>query len=92
MPVKIFCEKLNKSIDSKPYQNLLITLQEADLPIASSCRGAGACKWCKVQILEGESFLNDKTLHEEKASLAENERLACQCVPNSDIKITTTYW
>jgi len=70
----------------------MFALKEHDIPIASSCRGYGACKWCKIRILKGIEHLSKKSTHEKNTELAENERLSCQCKTHGDITIDTSYW
>ncbi len=48
----------------------------------------GVCGECRIKILEGMENLSDKTDVEKQWSLAENERLACQCkIKKGEIKI-----
>ncbi len=88
----IKCKSLDKSVELENGSSLLFGLLEKDIPIAASCRGAGACKWCKIKIISSEGEMPVLTEPEEKAGLAEDERLACQCRPNINLEIDTSYW
>lgn len=86
------CKTLQKEIEIGKHKAIMWELLKHDIPVASSCRGNGACKWCKIQIIHGEKNLSEKTSHEINAKLPENERLACQCRAIDSIEIDTTYW
>ena len=88
----IKCKSLDKSVELEDGSALLFGLLDHDIPIAASCRGAGACKWCKIKIISADGELPELTEPEKKAGLGENERLACQCRPTINIEIDTTYW
>jgi ferredoxin len=64
----------------------------ARLPIASSCRGQGACLACKVRVLSGEENLNALTPRESKLGLKPGERLACMAEVQGPVTITASYW
>jgi ferredoxin len=88
----IKCKSLKKEIEIGKHNALMWALLQHEIPVASSCRGNGACKWCKINILSGNDYLSEKTIYETNANLDENQRLACQCISTGDIEIDTTYW
>ena len=90
--ININCAKLNKELQINQEESIFNQLIDKNIPIASSCKGKGVCKWCKVTILEGEQYLNDKNILEDKAILEKNERLLCQVSSRGDITIATNYW
>ncbi len=81
------------TIDVEPGSNLMNVLLNAGLPVASSCHGDGVCSMCRVQI-EGEA--NEPAEYEiasmKRNSCDSDERLSCQVIVNSDLKIYTRYW
>ncbi len=59
--------------------------------IGGACGGIGLCTTCRVTVLEGAENLPRLTREEKdfraRNLLKENERLACQCAPTSDVTI-----
>jgi ferredoxin len=90
--ISVNCAKLNKELKINQEESIFNQLISQNIPIASSCKGKGVCKWCKVVIINGEKNLNPKNSLEEKASLEPNERLLCQIKSDGDLKIDTSYW
>lgn len=88
----IKCKSLKKDIEIGRHKALMWALLQNDIPVASSCRGNGACKWCKIEIISGAEYLSEKTIHEKSLDLKENQRLACQCIASGTIEINATYW
>ena len=76
--------------------NLMKSLLDAGLPVASSCDGDGVCAKCKIQILQGSENLSKENETEqflkEKNNLATNVRISCQTVVLGDITVDATYW
>lgn len=76
--------------------NLMRSLQDADIPVASSCDGEGICGKCRLQVHEGAAHLSPQTELEEflreRYQLKPNERISCQCEVRGDIRIHATYW
>ena len=58
--------------------NLMNSLKEKNIPVASSCGGEGVCTKCKVIILKGKTSLSID--------------LSCQTHVFEDITIDATYW
>ncbi len=76
--------------------NLMRALQNADIPVASSCDGDGVCVKCRLQILEGAKNLSPETELEEHLremhDIPKNERVSCQTQVLGDVKINASYW
>lgn len=76
--------------------NLMDSLLEQKIPVASSCKGEGVCAKCKVKIVEGLGNLSPPSEKEvflaEKLSFKATERLSCQAKVLGEISIDTTYW
>jgi ferredoxin, 2Fe-2S len=76
--------------------NLMRALQNADIPVASSCDGDGVCVKCRMQILDGAKNLspeNDLEQHlRDMHNIPKNERVSCQVEVLGDIKINASYW
>jgi len=94
--VRIRLEPSGQIIEAPRKANLLKTLQEANIPVGSSCGGQGVCGSCKVIVLEGSENLsspNDTEIElKERYGLGEKDRISCQCKIFGDITITTNYW
>ena len=85
-----------RSIDVLPGATLLRAAVRARMPIGRSCRGAGICAACRVQILAGAGALAPMDSVEAalaaREPLAGNERYACRARIAGDVTMTTTYW
>jgi ferredoxin, 2Fe-2S len=79
-----------------PGRSLMVLAKQAELPLASSCQGEGACKACVVQIRDGANHLSPVQARErlalERAQRGPDERLACQALVLGDVRATTSYW
>ncbi|NUN07422.1 MAG: (2Fe-2S)-binding protein [Bdellovibrio sp.] len=95
MPLISF-KKNHVSFEVAPGANLMKSLLEAGLPVASSCDGDGVCAKCKIQILEGAENLSAENDTEqflkEKNNLAKNIRISCQTEVHGDVKVDASYW
>lgn len=92
---KIRFVKNNNEINCPEGSNLMRTLLDAGIPVASSCDGDGICKKCKVTIVIGDDFKNLTQLEvfaSEIKELKSNQRLACQFSIKNDLIIDTSYW
>jgi len=76
--------------------SLLRAARRARIPIASSCRGEGVCKACRVRILQGAENLSPPSDLERAAAhdaaFDDDERLACLTRVLGPVAITTSYW
>jgi ferredoxin len=86
-----------RSIQVDPETSLFDAVRRAGLPLGSSCRGEGACGWCRVTVLEGREHLAEIGLVEANllARIGGDrvERIACLArVEGGRVMISTTYW
>lgn len=90
---KVSIPQKKLSIHVENNSNLMNSLLEAGLPVASSCHGEGVCSMCKVKI-EGSvnppASLEIEALKRNKCE--PDERLSCQILVNSDLSVTAKYW
>lgn len=88
--------KARPPIEVENGANLMKSLLEAGLPVASSCDGDGVCAKCRIQIIEGKENLSSEgdleSFLKEKHKIAKDFRISCQTVVNGDIKISASYW
>jgi 2Fe-2S ferredoxin len=93
---KIKLKKSGKVIVIEKGANLMKSLTENQIPVASSCSGEGVCAKCRMQIIEGMENLtlpNETELFlREKFSLTKDLRISCQTQVLGDITVDTTYW
>lgn len=93
---KITFGKTYPPIEFLDGANLMKTLTDAGVPVASSCQGEGVCAKCKVRILEGAENLSRENATEsdlrEIHDLAKDERISCQSTAHGDVKVDTRYW
>jgi uncharacterized 2Fe-2S/4Fe-4S cluster protein (DUF4445 family) len=87
--VHVDFEPVGRRIDVTSGTNLLEAAQAAGVQLSSLCGGIGSCDTCKIRLVKGQ--VSKHTL-EELAALSEEEiatgyRLACQTVPESDVKV-----
>lgn len=78
MPFIRFLKDRFKEFEVPMGANLINSLKEKNIPVASSCGGKGICVKCKVTILK------------ERGSLSID--LSCQTQVFEDITIDATYW
>ena len=93
---RITFQKDRPSIEVETGANLMKSLLDAGLPVASSCDGDGVCAKCRIQIIEGrENLSNESDLElflKEKNKIARDFRVSCQTFIHGDIKIHASYW
>lgn len=95
MPKVSFVKK-QETIDCAEGANLMETLVNAGLPVASSCSGQGVCIKCVVNVIEGKENLSPKESLEDDLldihDLPGNVRMSCQTRILGDVKVDTDYW
>jgi ferredoxin len=83
---RIICETL---LEGESLQSLALN---EGIRIGGACGGLGLCTTCKVKVIEGADSLSRLTREEKEFRaqnlLKEEERLACQCSPTSDVTIS----
>ena len=95
MPV-ITRERQKDQITVQNGDLLMQSLQEAGIPVASSCGGEAVCAKCVIRIVAGaenlspptpdEDFLRD--LHDFPADV----RVSCQAKVLGDVTVDAKYW
>jgi len=96
MPVISFAKKNREPLTVAENANLMKSLLEGGLPVASSCHGDGVCGKCRIEILTGRENLSamnetEKFLR-EKYQLPPSFRISCQTEILGDITIHASYW
>ena len=95
MPRIFFCHT-DRHLIVESQKNLMKSLIENNVPVASSCGGDAVCAKCVVTVVEGMENLSPKAKPEkallEKIQAPENVRLSCQVSVRGDIKLHTDYW
>lgn len=78
-------------VRSRPGPSLLEISRANGIPHASVCGGRGRCSTCRVRIAYGIRFMDEPAAAErellDKINAPPTVRLACQCRPNSDVRI-----
>ena len=96
MAVISFTKKNRAPIQVAQGANLMKSLLDAGIPVASSCHSDGVCAKCRVQVTSGMNYLsgvNDiEKFLQEKYQLKSGLRISCQTEVNGDVEIDTTYW
>ena len=76
--------------------NLMQSLLDHGVPVASSCGGDGICAKCKVEIVDGETHISEEEDKEkilkERLRIPKKMRLSCQTRVYGDITVDTPYW
>lgn len=90
---KIYIPQKNLSFDVEINSNLMNSLLDLGIPVASSCKGDGICSKCKM-IIQGTV---DKAEKLEIETLTRNkcdpqERLSCQILVIDDLTVSAKYW
>jgi 2Fe-2S ferredoxin len=92
----ITISKLNKTIEVELGANLMLSLLNAGLPVASSCAGDGICGKCKLSIIKGNNQLSIETEDEiflkHKLSIQNDLRISCQTKVLGNIEVDASYW
>ncbi len=87
--VHIHIEPIGRHVTVKAGSTLLDASRKAGIELISPCGGAGTCKSCLIQLVEGELSppgLTETELFNRK-EIESGYRLACQAVPLSNVKI-----
>jgi ferredoxin len=81
-------EPAGRRVEIHPGQDLLEAARSAGVDLVSVCGGRGSCGSCRVRLMSGG--LNSPTLEEQEVfepeELEVGYRLACQSVPQTDVK------
>ncbi|MBX2988438.1 MAG: (2Fe-2S)-binding protein [Bdellovibrionaceae bacterium] len=75
---------------------LMNALQDAGVPVASSCGGEAVCAKCVLKVLAGGENLSPPTPDElflrEKDNLPADTRVSCQARVLGDVTVDARYW
>ncbi|MCB0422413.1 MAG: (2Fe-2S)-binding protein [Bdellovibrionales bacterium] len=89
-------DKLHRKETVEQGKNLMDSLIDLGVPVASSCDGEGVCGMCRVQVVSGVESLPPLTDIERRLLSSEDQknsyRLSCQCTVTGDLSLATTYW
>lgn len=93
---KIRFLKGRPEIDVPVGANVMKTLLEHDIAVASSCGGEGVCVKCVLKVSSGRENLSapnelEQELHEIH-DLSRNERVSCQTQVLGDVTLDADYW
>ncbi|MBR3285013.1 MAG: NADH:ubiquinone reductase (Na(+)-transporting) subunit F [Bacteroidales bacterium] len=87
--VKIDINDGSRTLEVTPGSNLMGTLAQENIFLASACGGKANCGQCKVQVEEGGGeILPTETGFFNRKQVKDNWRLGCQVKVRDDIKIT----
>ncbi len=82
-------EPVGRRTEIESGATLLEAAQAAGVELLATCGGQGACFDCRVRLARGQA--EPPTLEEQAAltpaELAAGQRLACQCIPTSHVKV-----
>ena len=86
--VKIDINDGSKVLEVKPGSNLMATLAQENIFLASACGGKANCGQCKVQVPEGGGeILPTETGYFTRRQIKERMRLGCQVKVRDNLKI-----
>ena len=76
--------------------NLMQSLLDAGLPVASSCNGDGVCSKCRLRVIENPKHLSEPNDTElilmDQNSLGKDLRISCQVEVLGDVTVDAGYW
>ncbi len=94
--VRVSCEPSGRAVEVEAGAPLAEAIRSAGLPLGSSCRGEGACGWCRVRVLGDPGALSPPDPRERallaRLRAAPGERLACQARVLTSVTVTASYW
>lgn len=95
MPVIRF-SKNHPPIEVSLGANLMESLLEAGLPVASSCHGDGICARCRIEIVNGWENLSPinetESILRSRHRIQKPLRISCQTEVLGDITVDASYW
>jgi 2Fe-2S ferredoxin len=95
MPV-IHFKKNKPPIEVASGANLMRSLLNAGMPVASSCNSDGVCAKCGIRVVEGMENLSEPNATEiflkEKNNIRKEFRISCQTQVLGDVVIDAGYW
>ena len=92
--MKVRFEPSGRVVEVEKGTTLFEAVQQADLPIGSSCGADGTCGRCGLRVLAGS--LPAPTAREQKVSkdnrVSPDLRLSCMVEVVTDVSLTADYW
>lgn len=83
-------------IEVEKGAQLMKSLLDAGLPVASSCHGDGVCAKCRIQVVDGQSNLSDinkiELMLRDRLKIAKDVRISCQTKVVGDVCVDASYW
>lgn len=77
-------------------QNLMQSLLDAQVPVASSCHGDGVCAKCRLVVTSGKENLSPieetEAFLQERENLGRHQRISCQVRVLGDVTVDAPYW
>lgn len=93
---KVRFQKGRDEILLNPGANLMETLLQSGVPVASSCKGQAVCGRCWVWIRAGMENLSapgpDELRIQSHLDLPQDARVSCQVLVHGDITVDAPYW
>lgn len=93
---KISFKKPRLAVEVPVGANLMESLQNAQIPVASSCGGEAVCAKCKITIVSGRENLSPENQNEkdlrEIHDLSKEVRISCQVSVLGDVTVDADYW
>lgn len=93
---KISFDKGRDPIEVEESSNLMQSLLEHGIAVASSCKGELVCGKCYIKVSEGSYNLSTPSSEErdlmEIKDIPSGHRMACACKVEGDISVDTPYW
>ncbi len=90
MPKVEFVDNSGKTVEAEAGEPLINVCKKSDSKIVFGCE-AGVCGTCIINVLSGAENLSHPEEGEKDSLIMfgakENQRLACQCKVNGDVKI-----
>lgn len=83
--INVICNGRSEKIEAEECSSLLETLRKNGFPLESDCSGAGLCKKCVVELIEGELF---DACGSKAVPVRDNEYLACCVYPRHEVEIS----
>lgn len=78
----------DKELTVEQGNNVMATLNENGIFLASACGGKASCGQCKLQVLEGGGeILDSERSHFSRKEVKDHWRLGCQCKVKGDLKV-----
>ena len=85
-----------QSIEVPEGANLMESLLQAGIPVASSCYGDAVCGKCRLEIIKGAENLSKpfgiELILRDRLRLEKGVRISCQVKVLGDVTVDAAYW